>query len=108
MNLKRAKALRRKARTLMVSYVKARILTPEITQDRSDKELIAALPHRMHLMKRFTHTNGLLTQRWFYRLVKATPEITLDEIIRQVHPNEERSDDRPTTEEGTRAQAQAL
>jgi hypothetical protein len=93
MNLKKAKELRKKARTLMVRFVKEKILTPETTADKTDDELLAALPRRIHMRQGRRQYNAVATQRWFIRKVKANPEVTFDEIISEIYPNEEGCDD---------------
>jgi len=86
-NLKRAKQLRKKARTLMVRFVREKILTPETTADKTDDELLAALPRRIHMRQGRRQYNAIATRRWFIRKVKNNPEVEFDEIIAEIYPN---------------------
>lgn len=103
MNLKMAKALRGRAEELMAQWVRDKILSPEQTEGRSNKQLLAAIPPRIHFRDNFRRFNGVGTQRWFYRIVKKQPEISYEQILSKIYPNQEGSDDGRDPEEGSRS-----
>lgn len=105
MNQKKAKALRKQSKRYAIQFVKDYILDVSIWEVESDKRLLSVVPERMLYFNGTQRFLGLGTQRWFYKQVKKNPEITYEQIIQKIYPNEERGNDGPPSEEGTRPQA---
>jgi hypothetical protein len=74
LNLKEAKRLRKKARTYMNKYVEEYVLTTEEAAKKNYNKLYKSLPRKMHVAHAGTTKNGVLTQRWWYRMVKNNPD----------------------------------
>lgn len=80
MNGKKAKALRRKAEDIIISFVKDKVLDQSLTKGLDRGRLIAVVPYRIHMREDFTKSNGIGTQRFFYRLVKKYPWVTYQDF----------------------------
>ena len=69
MNGKRAKALRKEANKKALSYIKKEVLSPEMSKDYDDKELLSrVLPERTLFPSGVSRNKivGVNTKRWFY------------------------------------------
>lgn len=76
MNGKRAKALRKHTKDIIFEFAADKLLTPEQMESVNYNTVIAAVPYRILINKRFTKVNAIGTGRWFYKQVKKDPSIT--------------------------------
>ena len=81
MNLKKSKQLRKKARQLMIEWLRS--MTPE-GEDRDKinvKNLHEFLPDQTHIFANNKFMVSAYSLRWFYKQVKKNPNVKLEELI---------------------------
>jgi len=71
---------------MMVKWVEEKLLPPEETEGKADKELLEAVPRRIHLVERGRRYNAIGTKRWWYRKVKHNPEMSYEQIVQEIYP----------------------
>ena len=85
MNLKKAKKLRTRAKQLGCEFVKAKVLTPELTDGVECSKLINSLPYRTLLFSNTGHRLAAFTQKWWIKQVKKHPTKTYKEFEETVY-----------------------
>ena len=81
MNQKKYKQLRKKARQLMIEWLRS--MTPE-GEDRDKinvKNLHEFLPDQTHIFANNKFMVSAYSLRWFYKQVKKNPNVKLEELI---------------------------
>tara|TARA_B100001057_G_scaffold465424_1_gene521556 strand:- start:1593 stop:1847 length:255 start_codon:yes stop_codon:yes gene_type:complete len=81
MNQKKSKQLRKKARQLMIEWLRS--MTPE-GEDRDKinvKNLHEFLPDQTHIFANNKFMVSAYSLRWFYKQVKKNPNVKLEELI---------------------------
>jgi hypothetical protein len=81
MNSRKSKAIRRLARFMAVQYVKDRLLSEEMCEGKSDKELVKAVPTHGYFRSERTIRVGYTSLRWFIKQLKKRPESTYQELL---------------------------
>ena len=84
MNQKKSKQLRKKARQLMIEWLRS--MTPE-GEDRDKinvKNLHEFLPDDTHIFANNKFMVSAYTLRWFYKHVKKNPEIKLEDLLNEI------------------------
>ena len=81
MNQKKSKQLRKKAKQLMIEWLRS--MTPE-GEDRDKinvKNLHEFLPDQTHIFANNKFMVSAYSLRWFYKQVKKNPNVKLEELI---------------------------
>ena len=84
MNQKKSKQLRKKARQLMIEWLRS--MTPE-GEDRDKinvKNLHEFLPDQTHIFANNKFMVSAYTLRWFYKHVKKNPGIKLEDLLNEI------------------------
>tara|TARA_R100001143_G_C3243452_1_gene80228 strand:- start:94 stop:342 length:249 start_codon:yes stop_codon:yes gene_type:complete len=82
MNGRKAKALRKKARSLLIEWVRSFVPETEDISRINEDNLKEFLPEQTHLYANKKLLLSAYSLRWFYKKVKQKPDITLQEITK--------------------------
>ncbi len=82
MNGRKAKALRKKARSLLIEWVRSFVPETEDISRINEDNLKEFLPEQTHLYANKKLLLSAYSLRWFYKKVKQNPDITLQEITK--------------------------
>jgi len=82
MNGRKAKALRKKARSLLLEWVRSFVPETEDISRINEDNLKEFLPEQTHLYANKKLLLSAYSLRWFYKKVKQNPDITLQEITK--------------------------
>ena len=82
MNGKKAKRLRKKARLLLIEWLRSFVPENEDKSKINEKNLKDFIPQQTHLYANKKFLISSYSLRWFYKKVKRNPNITLEEITK--------------------------
>jgi len=80
MNGKKAKALRRRAESLLIEWLHTMVPEGEDTSKINRNNLDKFLPEQTHIFANNRFMLSAYSLRWFYKQVKRNPNITLQEL----------------------------
>ena len=80
MNGKKAKALRRKAESLLIDWLRTMVPEGEDTSKINKKNLHEFLPEQTHIFANNKFMLSAYSLRWFYKQVKKNPNVTLETL----------------------------
>jgi len=80
MNGKKAKALRRKAESLLIDWLRTMVPEGEDTSKINKKNLHEFLPEQTHIFANNRFMLSAYSLRWFYKQVKKNPNVTLETL----------------------------
>jgi hypothetical protein len=80
MNGRKAKALRRKAEDLLISWIRTMVPEGEDATKINKKNLDQFLPQQTHIFANNRFMLSAYSLRWFYKKVKQNPDITLENL----------------------------
>ena len=80
MNGKKAKALRRKAESLLIEWLHTMVPEGEDTSKINKKNLHEFLPEQTHIFANNRFMLSAYSLRWFYKQVKKNPNVTLETL----------------------------
>ena len=80
MNGRKAKALRRKAEDLLISWIRTMVPEGEDVTKINKKNLHEFLPEQTHLFANNRFMLSAYSLRWFYKRIKRNPNLTLEDL----------------------------
>jgi len=80
MSGKKAKALRRKAESLLIDWLRTMVPEGEDTSKINKKNLHEFLPEQTHIFANNRFMLSAYSLRWFYKQVKKNPNVTLENL----------------------------
>jgi len=76
----KAKALRRKAESLLIDWLRTMVPEGEDTSKINKKNLHEFLPEQTHIFANNRFMLSAYSLRWFYKQVKKNPNVTLETL----------------------------
>ena len=80
MNSRKAKALRRKAEDLLISWIRTMVPEGEDVTKINKKNLHEFLPEQTHIFANNRFMLSAYSLRWFYKRIKRNPNLTLEDL----------------------------
>ena len=80
MNQRKSKQIRRKAETLLISWIRTMVPEGEDATKITKKNLHEFLPEQTHIFANNKFMLSAYSLRWFVKKVKRNPNITLEEL----------------------------
>ena len=80
MNGRKAKALRRKAEELLISWIRTMVPEGEDVTKINKKNLHEFLPEQTHIFANNRFMLSAYSLRWFYKRIKRNPNLTLEDL----------------------------
>tara|TARA_R100000541_G_scaffold15831_2_gene25242 strand:+ start:591 stop:839 length:249 start_codon:yes stop_codon:yes gene_type:complete len=80
MNQRKSKQIRRKAETLLISWIRTMVPEGEDATKITKKNLHEFLPEQTHIFANNKFMLSAYSLRWFVKKVKRNPNVTLEEL----------------------------
>ena len=80
MNGKKARQLRKKAKHLLINWIRSMTPEGEDSKKINEKNLHEFLPEQTHVYLNNKFMLSSYSYRWFYKKIKENPDVTLENI----------------------------